>query len=135
MNRVHDLFGPLKRYGSLVVFLNEIVDSLAQLLWRGKTSAAQGGADQNAEPAFDHIEPAGVGRGEMKMHVGVTSQPGVVLGLVSFRRQNTTTVAGSYAPAANGPNSKRRVFSGCSPVGTSENSRSVPPRSAVVCGL
>ena len=32
-------------------------------------------AGQNAEPCFDHVQPRGSGRGEVKMHPGMRSQP------------------------------------------------------------
>ncbi len=77
----HDFFGPLKWNCILVVALDEPVDGFAELLGRGEAGAPQGGADQNAEPAFDHIEPAGVGWSEVKVDLGMAQQPGIVLGL------------------------------------------------------
>ena len=40
---------------------------------------------QDREPDLDLIEPGGVGRGEVEMHIGVTLEPAVVLRLVGAK--------------------------------------------------
>ena len=46
--------------------------------------AAKGLAFQDGEPDFDLVEPGGPRRREVEMHVRMTLEPAVVLGLVSI---------------------------------------------------
>ena len=42
----------------------------------------QGASAEDGEPDLDLVQPGGVGRREVEMHVGMTCQPEVALGLV-----------------------------------------------------
>ena len=79
---MNDALSPLERRGVLVVGRDEAIDGGAQLRHRGKTRALQGAAAQNAEPALDLIQPAGVRRRVVKMHARVAGQPAIVFRLV-----------------------------------------------------
>src|SRR5438477_9164755 len=59
---IDNLLGPLERRGLGVVDLDECIDRGAQVGDIRKAGAPQRGAGQDAEPAFDQIQPAGVGR-------------------------------------------------------------------------
>jgi hypothetical protein len=63
--------GPLERRRPLVVGCDESVNGLPDLLRGSEADPAQGPAAQDAEPALDLIEPTGVRRGKVKMHVAV----------------------------------------------------------------
>ena len=80
--REHLAFAPLEGCGGLAVDLDEGVDSTTYLVGAGEAGPLEGGAGQDREPAFDLVEPAGIGGSEVKENVGMTRQPAVVLGFV-----------------------------------------------------
>ena len=56
---------------------------MAQLSNTGKVGSSQGLATQDTKPNLNLIEPGGVSWSEMKMHIGVSSQPTILFGLVA----------------------------------------------------
>ena len=78
----HIALGPLERCSGLIVLAHKAIDGLPQLSDGSKTGPLQGLAAQNAEPALHLVEPGGMRGGVVKVHVRVTSQPPLVLGLV-----------------------------------------------------
>src|SRR5215510_7968519 len=84
MLREYDLLGPLEGVSGLVIGVDEGVDLIANLAWRGETRAGQGFGGENGEPCLHLIEPGGMGRRKMEMKVLVPSQPAVVFGLVGI---------------------------------------------------
>ena len=79
---------------------HEVVDRLPELPGRRKTGALESLAGQNAEPALHLIEPGGVRGREVEMHLGVSLEPTVFLGLVRIQvvqhDMNLTTGVGGY---------------------------------------
>ena len=71
-----------------------------ELLGRRKTGAFESLAGQNAEPALRLIEPGGVRGREVEMHLGVSLEPTVFLGLVCIQvvqhDMHLTTGVGGY---------------------------------------
>jgi hypothetical protein len=61
---------------------DEPIDVLPELLNGCKGCAVQGFSFQGREPGFHLIEPGGLRRDEVKAHLGMTLEPGVVLGLL-----------------------------------------------------
>src|SRR5437667_6872910 len=59
------------------------MDSFSDLARRGEAGTAQSLPRQNAEPDFDLIEPAGVGRCVVHTEVGVACQPAIPLRLMT----------------------------------------------------
>ena len=49
----------------------------------GEVSALQGATAQDANPAFNLIEPGAVSGNKVQMHIGMGFEPAVLLGLVS----------------------------------------------------
>src|SRR5262249_34173846 len=84
MLRVYDLLGPLKGVSGFIIGLDEGIDLIANLAWRGETRAGQSFGGENGEPYLDLIEPGGMGRRKMEMDVLVPRQPAVVFGLVGI---------------------------------------------------
>src|SRR5205823_13438757 len=80
----YDLLGPLEGVSGLIIGLDEGIDLIANLAWRGETRAGQGFGGENREPYLHLIEPGGMGRGKMEMDILVPSQPAVVFGLVGI---------------------------------------------------
>jgi hypothetical protein len=78
-------FCPFERCGGLVVRFDELVNRLAQLLWRRETHAPERLLAQDAEPTFHLIQPRGIGGGEMQVDFGMALQPPIVFGLVSVQ--------------------------------------------------
>ena len=76
-------FGPFEGSRLGVVVFDEFIDGLAQLSDTGKVGSSQGLAAQDTKPNLNLIEPGGVGWSEMKMHVGVSSQPTILFWLVA----------------------------------------------------
>ena len=76
-------FGPFEGSRVAVVVFNEFIDGKAQLSYTGKVGSSQGLAAQDAKPNLNLIEPGGVGWSEMKMHIGVSSQPTILFWLVA----------------------------------------------------
>jgi hypothetical protein len=76
-------FGPFEGSRVAVVVFNEFIDGKAQLSYTGKAGSSQGLAAQDAKPNLNLIEPGGVGWSEMKMHIGVSSQPTILFWLVA----------------------------------------------------
>src|SRR5208337_1697623 len=77
-------FRPLEGRGGLVVRGYEPVDRLSHLPGRGETYPSQSAPTQDAEPAFNLIEPTGVGRREVEMDGAMARQPTVVLRFVGI---------------------------------------------------
>src|SRR5271157_3818996 len=77
-------FRPLEGRGGFVVCSYESVDRLSHLPGRGETYPSQSAATQDAEPAFNLIEPTGVGGGKVQMDRRMLSQPTVMLGFVGI---------------------------------------------------
>jgi hypothetical protein len=77
-------FGPNKRLGGFIVGIDESIDVLSKLFNRCEGCAVQGLAFQDREPDFDLVEPGGPRRREVEMHVRMTLEPAVVLGLVGI---------------------------------------------------
>src|SRR5215831_319694 len=84
MLREYDLLGPLKGVSGFIIGLDEGIDLIANLAWRGETRAGQSFGGENGEPYLDLIEPGGMGRRKMEMDVLVPRQPAVVFGLVGI---------------------------------------------------
>ena len=62
-------FGPLKGSGGLVVDFNAPINGLLQLAGGSKAGSFERGAGENAEPALDLVQLAGVCRGVVKLDV------------------------------------------------------------------
>ena len=77
-------FRPLEGRSGFVVRGYESVDRLSHLLGRGETYPSQSAATQDAEPAFNLIEPTGVGRREVEMDRAMARQPTVMLRFVGI---------------------------------------------------
>ena len=73
---------PLEWNGVLVVGFDDAIDRLPLLLGRGEALPTQGPPAQDAEPAFNLIEPTRVRWCKVQMDVPVTGQPPIVLRLV-----------------------------------------------------
>src|SRR5246127_3792327 len=80
---MHLRFSPFEGSRVATVALDEFVDRKAQLSNTGKVGSLQGLAAQDTKPNLNLIEPGGVGWSEMKMHIGVSSQPTILFGLVA----------------------------------------------------
>src|ERR1700723_729137 len=76
-------FSPLEGSCVTIVVFDEFVDRLAQPSNTGKVGSAQGLAAQDTKPNLNLIEPGGVGWSEMKMHIGVSSQPTILFWLLA----------------------------------------------------
>ena len=76
---------PLKRSSLWVVSNNEFIDSLPYMVSGSKTGPPQCLSPEDTKPAFYLVEPGGVRKGVMKMHVGVTLHPVVSFGFVSVK--------------------------------------------------
>src|ERR1700720_4066023 len=76
-------FGPFEGSRVAIVAFDEFIDGMAQLSDTGKIGSSQGLAAQDTKPNLNLIEPGGVGWSEMKMHVGVSSQPTILFWLVA----------------------------------------------------
>src|SRR6478672_10254236 len=76
-------FSPFEGSRVAIVVFDECVDRMAQLGNTGKVGSLQGLAAQDTKPNLNLIEPGGVGWSEMKMHIGVSSQPTILFWLVS----------------------------------------------------
>ena len=74
-------FGSGEGAGGLVVALDEGIDVLPELGHSGEAGALEGLSAEDREPAFDLVEPGGVGRREVKMDVGMARKPAVVAAL------------------------------------------------------
>src|SRR5262245_58735323 len=72
-----DPLAPFKGCGGSIVRVDEAIDRLAELPHRREAGGFEGPPTQDAEPAFDLVEPTGMSRREMKMHPGMTSEPAV----------------------------------------------------------
>ena len=79
----HLRFSPFEGSRVAVVVFDEFIDRMAQLSNTGKVGSLQGLAAQDAKPNLNLIEPGGVGWSEMKMHIGVSSQPAILFWLVA----------------------------------------------------
>lgn len=79
---LYNPFRPFKGRGSLVVTRYKIIDRIAQLLDRGKSGSLQGLAAEDPGPAFNLVEPRGVGGRVMTLDAGVACEPTVVLRLM-----------------------------------------------------
>src|SRR5258707_14108892 len=76
-------FSPFKGSRVAIVVFDEFVDRMAQLSNTGKVGSLQGLAAQDTKPNLNLIEPGGVGWREMKMDIGVSSQPAILFWLVA----------------------------------------------------
>jgi hypothetical protein len=76
-------FGPFEGSRLAIVAFDEFIDGMAQLSHTGKVGSSQGLAAQDTKPNLNLIEPGGVGWSEMKMHIGVSSQPTILFWLVA----------------------------------------------------
>ena len=76
-------FSPFEGSRVAIVVFDEFIDRMAQLSHTGKVGSLQGLAAQDAKPNLDLIKPGGVGWSEMKMHLGVSSQPAILFWLVA----------------------------------------------------
>ena len=72
-------FSPFEGSCVAIVAFDEFIDRIAQLGNTGKVGSSQGLTAQDTEPNLNLIEPGGVGWSEMKMHIGVSSQPTILL--------------------------------------------------------
>src|SRR5271157_2216009 len=77
-------FRPLEGRSGFVVRGYESVDCLSNLLGRGETYPSQSATTQDAEPAFNLIEPTGVGGRKVQMDRRMLPQPTVMLGFVGI---------------------------------------------------
>lgn len=77
--------------GALAVAVDEVIDLSSDVSGRCAAGTAQGGSAEDEEPDFHLVhlrlsrEADRRGRGEVEMHVGMTRQPQVSLGLVSVQ--------------------------------------------------
>ena len=85
MLREDDLLCPLERLRVLIVGGDEGVDLVANLPRRGEAGAGQGFAGEDRKPDLDLVQPGGMGRGKMKMDIGVAGQPAIVFGFVRIQ--------------------------------------------------
>ena len=76
-------FGPFEGSRVAIVAFDEFIDGMAQLSDTGKVGSSQGLAAQDTKPNLNLIEPGGVGWSEMKMDVGMSSQPTILFWLVA----------------------------------------------------
>ena len=76
-------FSPFEGSRVAIVVFDEFIDRMAQLSHTGKVGSLQGLAAQDTKPNLNLIEPGGVGWSEMKMHIGVSSQPAILFWLVA----------------------------------------------------
>ena len=76
-------FSPLEGSCVTIVVFDEFVDRMAQPSNTGKVGSSQGLTAQDTKPNLNLIEPRGVGWSEMKMHIGVSSQPTILFWLVA----------------------------------------------------
>ena len=76
-------FSPFEGSRVAVVVFDEFVDRVAQLSNTCKVGSLQGLAAQDTKPNLNLIEPGGVSWSEMKMHIGVSSQPTILFWLVA----------------------------------------------------
>ena len=67
-----------------VVSTDEVIDRFTQLFDIDKAGSPERLAAQNAKPAFNLIKPGSAGGRKVQMHVGMTLEPAVVLGLVGI---------------------------------------------------
>lgn len=67
--RVNFSLAPLKRSGLLIIRFDKPVDSLPQLAGRGKTGSFESLAAEDTEPDFNLIQPTGMGRCVMELHI------------------------------------------------------------------
>ena len=74
-------FSPFEGSRVAVVVFDEFIDRMAQLSNTGKVGSLQGLAAQDTKPNLNLIEPRGVSWSEMKMHIGVSSQPTILFWL------------------------------------------------------
>src|SRR6516225_2179142 len=79
----HHTLPPFEWSGLSVVGRQETVDRLPHLSGRGKAGTAQSSPGQDAEPDFHLIEPAGMRRRVVPMHVGMAVSPTITLGLMT----------------------------------------------------
>ena len=80
---MHLRFSPFEGSRLAIVVFDEFIDRIAQLSNTGKAGSLQGLAAQDTKPDLNLIEPGGVGWSEMKMHIGVSSQPTILFWLVA----------------------------------------------------
>ena len=80
---MHHALPPFERCSLGIVRCQEAVDRFPDLMWRGKTRAAQSLARQDAKPDLDLIEPTGMGRCVVPVHIGVASPPAISLRLMT----------------------------------------------------
>src|SRR4030042_1380677 len=85
MTGMHHLFRPFERCRVLLASLRKIVYGLAHSANRGCAQATQGLPPQNAKPAFHLIEPGGMSGSVVKVDIGVTGQPTIMLGLMDVQ--------------------------------------------------
>ena len=60
---------------------DEVIDLLDQFAHIAEGAAADGALGNQCEPAFDLIEPTGIGGSEVQVIAGMTGQPGFDLGM------------------------------------------------------
>ncbi len=75
-------FGPFEGSRIVIVVLDEGVDGVAQLCHAGEVCPLEGLAAQDTKPDLNLVEPRSVGWSEMKMHIGVSLQPAILLWLM-----------------------------------------------------
>src|ERR1700675_4691571 len=76
-------FSPFEGSRVAVVVFDEFVDRVAQLSNTCKVGSLYCVAAQDTKPNLNLIEPGGVSWSEMKMHMGVSSQPTILFWLVA----------------------------------------------------
>ena len=84
------------------VAVDEGIDVLPDLLWRGEACVLESAAAEDGEPDLDLVHPRRMRRSEMDVHVGMKCQPEVAFGLVRIEIvehhvDGTTIVAGCAA--------------------------------------
>ena len=75
-------FCPDEGLGGFVVVGDEILDMGDEFWNTSERGSVERLSREDREPDFDLVKPGGVRRGEVEMHVLVTLQPHVALGLV-----------------------------------------------------
>ena len=77
--------GPDERFGFDVVLLEIGFDCRLEFSDAAEDAAADGVAGDQAEEAFDQIDPGGRGRGEVEVEAGVALEPSLDLGVLVRR--------------------------------------------------
>ena len=82
---MNDSLSPLERMSIFGVGRNKGIDGFTHVPGRECIESPESLPPQYAKPAFDLVEPGGMGRSVMEVDVGMLDQPAVMLGLVGVK--------------------------------------------------